>query len=157
MSPPEYDEPRKYVDELDVRIIAHLQQDGRKSYREIAEDVGVSERTVRMRVERLREQGVLQIVGVVSPVALGLHVVAVVQLAVDGVNLDTCIRELQSMREVRFIALTSGEYQLLVELVCRSYEDLARFLTSDMQRMEGIRKTNLLVELDVFKNEFRFV
>lgn len=144
------------LDELDLKIIAHLQEDGRKSFSVIAEDVGVTERTVRLRVAQLRERKILQIVGVVNPIKLGLQVVAIIQLAVQEAELTNCVEQLRTMEEVRFITMTSGEYQLLIQVVHRSYEDLVVFLQSKLNMLNGVRRTNTMMELQVFKNDFHF-
>jgi len=145
------------MDELDLKIIAHLQEDGRKSFREIADDVGVTERTVRLRVAQLRENDVMQIVGVVNPIALGLQVVAIVHLDVESVMLEECIHKLQDMAEVRFITLVSGDYQLVLQVISQSYESLVRFQTDRMKELRGVRRANMMIELQVYKNDFRYI
>lgn len=144
------------LDELDLKIISHLQEDGRKSFSVIAEDVGVTERTVRLRVGQLRDRKILQIVGVVNPIKLGLQVVAIIQLAVQEAELANCVEQLRALEEVRFITMTSGEYQLLIQVVSRSYEDLVDFLQNKLNLVQGVRNTNTMVELQVFKNDFHF-
>ena len=65
--------PGEEISELDKRIIAHLQQDGRRPFPQIATELGVSEAAVRARTNRLVERGILQIVGVTDPLKLGFH------------------------------------------------------------------------------------
>lgn len=119
------------IDEVDLKIIKFLQEDGRMSYREIADQIGVAERTVRLRVSQLRSSGVLQIVGVVNPIKVGLKMIAAIQMAIAPEQLDSCIRTLNEMPEVRFVALTSGEYHLMVEVMSRSHEELGNSFKSD--------------------------
>ncbi|UOF91213.1 Lrp/AsnC family transcriptional regulator [Fodinisporobacter ferrooxydans] len=145
------------IDDLDLKIISHLQEDGRKSFKEIADDVGVTERTVRLRVSQLKENGIIQIVGVVSPIKLGLQVVAIVQIAIDEAELLNSIELLKEMPEVRFITWTTGEYQLLIQVVNHSLHSLLNFLKEKIKTIPNIRKTNVMLEMEVFKNEFRFV
>jgi Lrp/AsnC family transcriptional regulator for asnA, asnC and gidA len=145
------------IDQLDLKIISHLQEDGRKSFREIADDVGVTERTVRLRVSHLRDNGIIQIVGVVNPIKLGLQIVSIVQISVDESALLDCIRLLQEMPEVRFITRITGEYQLLIQVVNHSLEKLTAFLNEKLGRIPNIRKTNSMMELEVYKNEFRYI
>ena len=64
---------RHELSELDKRVIEHLQQDGRRPFTQIAADLGVSEAAVRARTNRLVERGILQIVGVADPEALGFQ------------------------------------------------------------------------------------
>lgn len=144
-------------DKLDLEIIEHLQEDGRKSFREIASEIGVTERTVRLRVNQLRENNVLQIVGVINPIEFGLQVGAVIQLSIAEEHLQTCIDLLQEMTAVRFVTLTSGEYQLLIQVIMKSYHDLAKFIRSEMSHLPGVRSTNSSIQLEVLKNDFRLV
>ena len=72
------------IDELNIAIIRHLQE-GRKSFKVIAEDLGVSENTIRSRVGKLEEEGVLDIVGLVDPETIPQHRVVMV-----GVKLKCC-------------------------------------------------------------------
>jgi Lrp/AsnC family transcriptional regulator for asnA, asnC and gidA len=148
---------KSVFDNLDLEIISHLQDDGRKSFREIAEQVGVTERTIRLRVAQLRETDVLQIVGVVNPIEFGLQVSGIVQLSVEEAKLEECIALLRDIVQVRFITLTSGEFQLLAQVIAKSYQDLSRFMREDLARLPGIRKTNTTVQLEVLKNDFRLV
>jgi Lrp/AsnC family transcriptional regulator for asnA, asnC and gidA len=147
----------EHLDKVDFRILRHLQQDGRRSFREIAADVGVSERTVRMRVAQLRSRGVLQIIGIVNPAAIGFPIVAVIELGVDESALKDCIAALQDMPAVRFIALTTGERQLLIEVVLRTHDELAKLLEEDFARLRGIRSTRVALELKVYKNQFSYL
>ncbi|MFB5189730.1 Lrp/AsnC family transcriptional regulator [Alicyclobacillus fastidiosus] len=145
------------IDEVDLNIIKFLQEDGRMSYREIADQIGVAERTVRLRVAQLRNNDILQIVGVVNPIQVGLKMVAAIQISVAPQQLNTCIETLQEMPEVRFVALTSGEYHLMVEVVSRSHEELGDFIQNRLNRITGVEKTNVIMELKILKNQFKFV
>ncbi|QQE80170.1 Lrp/AsnC family transcriptional regulator [Alicyclobacillus sp. SO9] len=145
------------IDELDLKIISHLQEDGRRSFREIADDVGVAERTVRLRVAQLREHNVLQIVGVVNPIKAGLQFVTIIQLSILGPQLEACIQALQKAPQIRFITLTSGEYQLLIQVVTKSHRHFLEVESNILRQIDGIRKMNVIVEMDVLKNEFRLV
>jgi len=144
-------------DRLDLDIIAHLQEDGRKPFREIALDTGVTEKTVRLRVNQLRESNVLQIVGVVNPIEFGLQVGALVQLSVEESHMTGCIERLREMIPVRFVTVTSGEYQLLLQVIMKSYHDVSRFIQHDLAELPGLRRTNTIIQLEVLKNEFRMV
>lgn len=147
----------EHLDEIDLRILRHLQQDGRRSFRDIAADVGVSERTVRMRVAQLRARDVLRIIGLVNPAAVGFPIVAVIELGVDEDALMGCIDILRSLPNIRFIALTTGERQLLLEAVLRTHEDLAKLIEQDFATLRGVRSTRVSIELKVYKNEFSYL
>lgn len=145
------------IDEIDLKILSFLQDDGRMTFKEIAARIGVAERTIRLRVTNLRETGVLSIVGVVNPIKVGLKLIAAIQIATEQNKLDQCIKELIEMDEVRFITLTSGEYQLLSEVCVSSHEELGDFLERKLNKVAGIQRTNIIMELKILKNKFNFI
>jgi Lrp/AsnC family transcriptional regulator for asnA, asnC and gidA len=144
------------VTALDKRIIEHLQADGRRSYTSIAADLGISEAAVRARVGRLTRKGVLQVVGVTDPLKLGFHQMAMVAVRCDGERLIEIADEIASFPEVSYVVITAGTYDLLVETVCEDTEDLLRFLTERMRRVEGVRDTETFVYLRMVKQAFQW-
>lgn len=145
------------LDEVDLQIIQFLQDDGRVTFKEIAQSIGVAERTVRLRVMNLREHNILQIIGVVNPINVGLKLVAMIQIAVEQNQMKVCISNLERLDEVRFIALTSGEYQLLIEVVATDHDEFGDFIEKKLNCIPGIKKSNVTMELKIIKNHFNFV
>lgn len=143
------------LDKIDMVIIQQLSDDGRKPFTEIAETLGVSERTVRSRVEKLRVSGVLNIVAVVNPILIGLKVQAIIQVAVESESLARVIEVFQKMNQVRFIVATSGEYQLLIQVQVSTPEKLADFVLEELIATKGIQRFNVIIELKQFKNTFK--
>ncbi|MBC7232818.1 MAG: response regulator [Chloroflexi bacterium] len=129
------------MDELDRRIIAFLQLDGRASNVEIARALGVAEATVRKRIERLLAEGVIRIVAIPSVDKLGLEVETVILLKVEPAQALRIGEQLAAMKEVRAVRYTTGEYDLIVEAVFPSNEDLLHFLTNRLASIPGIRAT----------------
>ncbi|WP_186725529.1 Lrp/AsnC family transcriptional regulator [Planomicrobium sp. CPCC 101110] len=145
------------IDELDLKILSFLQDDGRMTFKEIATRIGVAERTVRLRVASLKEDGVLSIVGVVSPMKVGLKTVAVIQIAAEQQRIRQCISDLMELDEVRFVSLTTGDYQILSEVCVGSQEELGEFIEGKLNNINGILRMNTIVELKIFKNKFNFI
>lgn len=143
------------LDAIDIQIIQHLSDDGRKPFTEIADALGVNERTVRMRVEKLRASGVLNIVGVVNPIQVGLKIQAIIQIAVEPDALDAVIESLDAIDQVRFMVVTSGEYQLLIQVRTKSHEELTDFLMKKLNPIKAIRKTNVIIEMKLLKNTYK--
>lgn len=113
------------LDDIDRRLVEALQHDGRASYAELAELVGLSPAATRLRVQRLLDAGVVKVVGVTDPLALGYPVMAAL-----GVRVERNVREvadrIADVRGVIYVVFTSGSFDLLVEVLC---EDSARLLT----------------------------
>lgn len=127
------------MDRIDRQIITHLQEDGRRSNVEIARQLGVSEGTVRKRVDRMVAEGTLGIHGVVEPTKAGYPTQVVLLLDVDLTRLDQVSRELAAMPEVVSVHLMTGAHDLLAEVALASDDDLLRFLTRKVGPLPGVR------------------
>ncbi|MGF9905611.1 Lrp/AsnC family transcriptional regulator [Brevibacillus porteri] len=145
------------LDDIDYGIIRALQGNARLPFTQIAKDLGVTEKTIRMRVQQLQDEGALSLVGIVNPVKAGFHVQAMIQVAVDAEKLDDVVAALTETVEIRLIVLTSGEYQLFTQVLVTSYEELSEFLLKKLHKIPGISKTNVINELKILKSKYNFI
>lgn len=129
------------LDAVDRQIISLLQQDGRTSNVEIARQVGVSEATVRKRLDRLLGEGVMRITAVPNAAKVGFSTVTFVTLDVDLSYLDSIADRLGRLSEIRAIYYTTGESDLVVEAWFHSSEQLLHFLTQQIAAIPGIKQT----------------
>lgn len=141
------------LDELDERIIAQLQEDGRRPYTQIAEIVGLSEPAVRQRVNRMRAQGVIQIVAIADPLRLGYRLMAMVGLKIDG-DVRVAAEQLAKLAAVEYIVITAGVYDLLIEVVCQDEAHLVKLLNDDIRSVSGVAGTESLIYLKIYKQVF---
>jgi Lrp/AsnC family transcriptional regulator for asnA, asnC and gidA len=139
------------MDKTDHSILNFLQENGRKPYTEIAQQLGISEGTVRNRVNRLIEDGVVRIVGLVDPVSFGLDAPAIIGISVAPAELEKAAAQIAAFPEVGLIVEVSGEYDLIVEVICRDREHLAVFLNDRLSSVPGIVKTETFLVLRTFK------
>lgn len=128
------------LDELDRKLVALLQEDAHLTNREIAQRLGSSEPTIRRRVDRLLEQGVFKIVAVASPFSLGYGVIAILGLQIDRTQQAQIEETLRALPELRFIGLTLGSFDVMVEAWFRSNDDLLAFMSDKLSRIDGIRR-----------------
>jgi Lrp/AsnC family transcriptional regulator, regulator for asnA, asnC and gidA len=144
------------LDATDEAIVAVLQEDGRRSYGEIGEAVGLSEAATRQRVNRLRESGAMRIVAVTDPVALGRGVVATIGLRVSG---DTRVvaSRLAAVEAVEYVVVTAGSFDLIVELVCTDEAELLAVINDEIRSIDGVRETETFMHLHTEKNVFASV
>ena len=112
------------LDPIDRQLIDALQRDGRASYADLADLVGLSPAATRLRVQRLLDAGVVQVVGVTDPLALGYPVMAALGVRVDR-NVRAVADRIAEIEGVIYVVFTSGSFDLLVEVLC---EDSARLL-----------------------------
>ncbi len=106
----------KRMDETDQAIIARLQYDGRTPFTDIAAELGIAEGTVRRRVKRLSESGVLQIVGIVEPQFLGWNAAGMIGVTVQAGQGDAGGHQIAQFPEVRYLFMVSGEFDLVIEI-----------------------------------------
>ncbi len=140
---------------LDKRIIEHLQQDGRRPFTQIAADLGGSEAAVRARTNRLVERGILQIVGVADPDALGFQQ-ALIGVRCEPGRLVEVAEALAALPEVDYVVITAGRFDVLIETVAADNEDLLQFLAERLQRVEGVRDTETFTYLRLVKQTYQF-
>lgn len=126
------------MDQLDWRIIERLQKDGRTPYTTIAAELNLAEGTVRNRVARLLEEGYVRFSAVLNPERLGKRTMAVVGIRVHGDAGPQVAEALKSWPEVRYAAFCAGEYDLIVQVVLDSNEELFHFLTGKLRELPGV-------------------
>lgn len=139
------------LDDFDREIIRLLQYDGRMPFLTIANKLELAEGTVRRRVSRLLDEGLLRIVGITDPFKVGLNTVAVVGMKVDRGRINAIAQELSALNEVRYVALSTGNYDLVVEVVVSSNDELLIFLVDTLKSIPGINNTGTSIVLKVVK------
>lgn len=147
---------RPVLDDLDKAIIKCLQLDGRRPYAQIGRQLKVPEATVRQRAERLIGRGVVQIVGVTDPLAMGFQQPALIGLKVDPGKLEQIAESIAKLDEVIYLIVTAGRYDMVCEVVCEDNEHLLRVLTESFARIKGIKSTETLVELRIVKESYQW-
>ncbi len=142
-------------DDLNRRIIRLLQADGRAAYGDIGQQLGVSGGTVRNRVARMREAGMLRIVAVVDPVAVDYEADAMLGVkAAPGITPAALARRLDPCSAVVYIMWVSGRFDLLVEVVCDEETELENFLNEHIHRRSDIAHVEVMTRIGMFKNQF---
>lgn len=145
----------KQPDDIDRRIIRHLQEDGRRPYTTIAKDLGLSEAGVRQRVARLIRNKVIQIVAASDPLDLGF-LRAEVLIQVDGDKVAEVAETLAAMPQVDFVALCAGPHDISANLICSDQEELLDLLTRKVRSVPGVRHTVASVYLKVLKDSYEW-
>lgn len=139
------------LDEIDTELVRQLQQDGRRSYREMARGLDVSEGTVRWRVRRLLDNGALRIAAIADPFRLGYRVLASMFLRVSPEQLERVIETLVLWPEVVYVSSCTGRVDIYIQVVCRSHEDLWELVAQRIPAIGGVTETETLMELKVHK------
>ncbi len=142
------------LDEIDEKIIAILQKDGRASFAQMAEDLKVSAGMVRVRYNRLLDMGVLRVVAITNPLRMGYQTMALIGIKVDGARLIQVADQIAALEEVIYLIIVSGAYDIVVEVVCRDQRHLLEFLTERLYKIEGVRESESFMHLKIVKEVY---
>jgi CheY-like chemotaxis protein/DNA-binding Lrp family transcriptional regulator len=140
-----------HIDELDHEIIRRLQADGRASNVDVARSLGVAEATVRKRLERLTEEGILSFSGCVDPKQVGLKTHTIMLIKVEVGQVEKAGHTLAKMAELRCVHFLAGEYDLMAEGLFCETAALTRFLTEKLSLVPGILHISTSHVLETFK------
>ncbi|HLK28080.1 MAG TPA: Lrp/AsnC family transcriptional regulator [Puia sp.] len=139
------------LDDLDFAILTFLQQDGRMSFTLIAEKLKVSIGTIRTRFNNMLEEGTVSIIGRVDPEKVGFRAYAHIAVFVRPATLkEKVARAIAKLPEVSFLAMTSGDYDLEVDVMCRDNNHLVQFV-DDISKINGVHQTKTTMYFKVYK------
>jgi Lrp/AsnC family transcriptional regulator for asnA, asnC and gidA len=141
------------LDEIDKAIIRELQIDGRMPYAKLGPAVGLSQAAVRQRVQRLIDHGVMQVVAVTDPLMLGFKLEAMIGVGVDG-DLRSVASKLAEVDNVDYVVVTTGRFDLVIEVVCRDHEELLHIINDVIRAVPGVRATETFTYLHLEKQTY---
>lgn len=137
------------IDDLDRGIILELQEDARRSYKEIAAKLSVSESTISNRVNRLLRTGILKLEARVDPFKLAHKVAAIIGIKLERRGHPQAVEEISKIQSVSAVYVATGEYDLFIEVMVDSIADLNDFLfhRSQLSKMKNIVATETFILL----------
>ena len=141
------------LDDVDRRIITALQVDGRRPYGSIANEVSLAEAAVRRRVQRLRDQGALEIVAITDPMQLGYHREAMLGITVSG-DVRAAADAIAAIDEAIYVVLTAGSFDLVVEVIAEDDDHLVRVLNDQIRRIDGVVAVETFLYLKLAKQTY---
>ncbi len=129
-------------DEIDWKIIALLNADGRMSSAEIARALGdVSARTVKNRIDALTQNGIITVRSIVNPVALGYSVLADVFIETEPGQLRAVADQAASLAQVTYVACATGDTDVIISVRARNVTELYEFVLEKVEQIPGVRDT----------------
>ncbi len=146
--------PSQGLDDIDLAIIEALRKDGRAPFAQIAEQLGVSPGMIRLRYNRLAEQGYLRVVAITNPLRMGFRSMAMIGLHVDGTRLLEVAEQVSKLDEVIYLVVTSGRFDMFAEVFCRDHDHLLEFITTKLSVIEGVRDTESFMHLKISKEVY---
>ena len=145
---------KRMLDQLDCQMIELLQKDGRISNIEIAKKIGMSEATVRTRLNRLIQEEFIQIVAVSNPIKLGFKIVGNIRIHVEIKKMDSIIKELKKLKPLWFVVQTTGGTGIDTEFVAKSLDELNELIFEKINKIDGVIKTETSLFLNYIKRQY---
>lgn len=131
-------------DELTVSII-HSLRDGRVRFREIADNLSVAEGTVRSRVKKLKEEGILEITGLIDPELIPDHSIVYIGVKLKTIELVKKGEEISNVKGVISVGVVTGRYDLVLTVGLKKGFGLLEFYTEELSKVEEIRSVEAFV------------
>jgi Lrp/AsnC family transcriptional regulator for asnA, asnC and gidA len=132
------------IDATNLAVIKQL-RDGRKSFKAIAEVLSVSENTIRARVSKLAEEGVLEISGLVNPESLPGHGAVIVGVKLQSMDLIKKGEEFSKLRGVVSVSVVTGRFDLILLVLLKEGFGLLEFYTEEVAKIKGVQSVETFV------------
>ena len=139
------------MDDIDRRIIAALQVDGRRSFQRLADDLGVPASSVRYRTKRLEDAGILQIVGIANPLAIGFDRLAMIGIRVTPGTARAVCAALAELPETSYVIHTTGRFDVMAEVICEDVPHFIDMLNGRIAAITGVVSTESFFVLEAHK------
>lgn len=141
------------LDSIDRALIVALQHDGRLTYAELGELVGLSSGGARLRVLRLQERGILQVVGVTDPLKLGYERMAMIGIEVAG-DIRAVADAIGAIDGVIYLVLAAGTFDILVEVIAADSDALFELINERIRAVTGVAKAQTFSYYSIHTHRF---
>ena len=139
------------LDEIDQHILDAMRKDGRAAFAQIAAKLKVSPGMIRQRYNRLVDMGMLKVVAISNPLQRGFNTMALVGIRTDGFKMLDVAEQVSRLKEVVYLVVVSGRFDIIAEVICRDHEDLLKFITEKLYAIEGVRESETFMHLKIVK------
>jgi Lrp/AsnC family transcriptional regulator, regulator for asnA, asnC and gidA len=138
------------IDKLDLEIINVMITDAEISYAELGKKLFVSAGTIHVRIKKLQEMSVIAGSTMkINTKLLGYDCTAFVGIFLEKSSLyDTVAQELKKIPEILRLNYITGNYSMFIEIVCKDITQLRRVLHDDLQKINGIERTETFISLE---------
>ena len=144
------------IDEVDRKILGLLSENGRRSNREIGNALGIGEGTVRSRIERMQERGIIKIMAVTSFSAQDSPVMAYIGVRADLHHVAETAQAIAKIKFVRFVASMLGRYDILVITLVKDGSELVRLVNEEIMTLPGVRHADTSLAVKGIKYDYRW-
>ncbi|EIJ38296.1 Lrp/AsnC ligand binding domain-containing protein [Galbibacter orientalis] len=138
------------IDGIDKEILRSLMEDARKPILEIARKIGISGAAIHQRLRKLENSGLIS--GskfVINPRMLGYHTMAFIGIYLDkAMRNPEAVKQLKEIPEVLECHYTTGNWSILIKILCKDNEHLMNVLNHKVQSIEGVSRTETFISLN---------
>jgi len=129
------------TDQLDLKILQILQNDGSLSFTNIARKLKLNESTVRKRIAALKEKGVIRkFTVIIEPAKIGFNTIAIVGVDVDPSKLLDVAQKLSDIPETKYVATSTGDHMIMTEIWTRDGKELSKVISEKIGTIDGVKK-----------------
>ncbi len=138
------------IDGIDKKILRFLIEDARKPILEIARQIGISGAAIHQRLRKLESSGLIAgSILVLNPKVLGYTTMAYIGIFLDkAMSNPVAVKELKKIPEVLECHYTTGNWSILIKVLCTDNEHLMNVLNRDIQQIEGVSRTETFISLN---------
>ena len=139
------------IDALDYQIIEQLVKDGRKNSKELSKELHVDSSTIRRRVHRLIEEGIIYIIALPEPSKAGFPMQAIIGLNVDNMELDNNLKIINEIPECTFVSVTTGRFNVMIIIWCHSSAEIDRIVKKILSSVKGVKSSETFICTNIAK------
>jgi len=144
----------KKLDRLDCQLIRLLQKDGRMPNNAVAQELNISEFTVRRRLKRLLSNGTIRIVAVADPIDLGFEIAGNLKIHINLKKADHVLKELIKIDSLIWVALTTGGTDIDADFITRSLKEFQELIFKKISKIDGVLSTETSLMVDLVKDTY---
>jgi len=144
---------RKRLDELDEKIVEKLSRDARISNRAIAADLGVTEGTIRSRIKRLQNEGMIQFTVVRGFRMAGSPNLCMLGIDADPSRVSALAESLKAIPEINCVVVLLGRFSLLAMGLFTNIEQLNEVITERIRVLPGVQRVETAISVHNLKYE----
>ncbi|MHA1266488.1 MAG: winged helix-turn-helix transcriptional regulator [Candidatus Helarchaeota archaeon] len=147
---------KKKKDSLDIRILNIMQMDARTSYREIARRTGVSDATIRDRVNKMIEKGYIEgFITIVNPTKVGKNMTCLINLKIEPSEFTNVLSQLKQIKEIKMIYELTEKNNIIMLVILEDKEELRSFINDTLYQIPGIEVNKVDNIINIAKNDPR--
>jgi DNA-binding Lrp family transcriptional regulator len=144
-------QPLVRLDETNRALIELLREDGRRTNQELAEQLGLPASTVRDRVRRLSEAGILSVIALTDFRALGFEFLIFLGIQIEGPPVREAAAALAKSPNTASVMVMAGKYDVWAMVALRDKKQLSDFVNTELARIDGVRDIDISIGLDVVR------